>query len=226
VRIREALSRLKSAGTEQNRTVYARHGVGKKMYGVPMAELKKLRKEIGTDHDLAVKLWDTGNHDARMLAALVADPAVISSGMLGAWSGDLDNYVVTDAFSGLVAKSRFAQSKFKKWSRSRQEFVGQAGWNVLTLLAMRDPRLTNAFLIQQIRYVEDRIHLSANRIRHAMNQALIAIGARNVTLRQRATAAANRIGEVDVDHGETGCKTPAIVPYIDRMWARREAKKA
>lgn len=220
----EAIARLKSAGTEQNRKVYARHGIGRKMYGASMAELKKLRKEIGTDHDLAVSLWDTGNHDARMLAALVADPAVISSGMLDAWSWDLDNYVVTDAFSGVAAKSRFVKAKFKKWSRSRQQFVGQAGWNVLTTLAMRDPKLTNAFLIQQIKYIEDRVHLSANRVRHAMNMALIAIGARNATLRQRATAAANRIGEIDVDHGETGCKTPPIVPYIDRMWARREAK--
>ncbi len=97
---------------------------------------------------------------------------------------------------------------------------------MLTTLAMRDPRLTNAFLIEQLKYIESRIHLSANRVRHAMNQSLIAIGARNKTLRQRATATANRIGEVEVDHGETGCKTPAAIPYIDKMWSRREARAA
>jgi 3-methyladenine DNA glycosylase AlkD len=226
VKIREATSRLKAAGTEPLRKVYTRHGIGKKMYGVSMAELNALAKEIKTDHELAVKLWDSGNHDARMLATRIADPAAISSGMLDDWSCDLDNYVIADAFSSLAAKSRFAHAKFEKWSRSRQEFVGQAGWNVLTTLAMRDPKLTNAFLIEQIRLIESRIHLSANRVRHAMNQSLIAIGARNKTLRQRATAAANRIGEVEVDHGETGCKTPAAVPYIDKMWARREARAA
>ena len=77
---RTIMAGLRTTGTEQNRKVYARHGVGKKMYGVSYANLKKLKKQIGTDHALAEKLWGSGNHDARVLATMVADPAQTKSG--------------------------------------------------------------------------------------------------------------------------------------------------
>ena len=59
-----------------------------------------------------------------------------------------------------------------------------------------------------------------------MNGALIAIGARNERLRAEAEAASGRIGIVVVDHGETGCVTPAAVPYIAKIWDRKEAQAA
>ena len=69
----QALKKLKAAGTAQNRKVYARHGVRPEMYGVSYANLGKLRKEIRTDHELARGLWESGNHDAAVLATMVAD---------------------------------------------------------------------------------------------------------------------------------------------------------
>jgi hypothetical protein len=56
--------------------------------------------------------------------------------------------------------------------------------------------------------------------RHAMNGVLIAVGTFRPELAPEAIAAAESIGTVEVDHGETGCKTPAAVPYIERALAR------
>jgi len=67
-------------GTAQNRKVYARHGVGEDMYGVSYSNLGKLRKSIKRHHALAEQLWATGNHDARVLATMIADPAEMKSG--------------------------------------------------------------------------------------------------------------------------------------------------
>jgi hypothetical protein len=58
-----------------------------------------------------------------------------------------------------------------------------------------------------------------------MNNALIAIGGRNEALRKQATAAAKRVGKVDVDHGDTACKTPDAVSYIEKMWARKKERE-
>ncbi len=223
---RTIMAGLRTMGTEQNRQVYARHGVGKKMYGVGYAHLGKLKKQIGTDHALAEQLWASGNHDARVLATMVADPEQLTSGTLDAWSNALDNYVLADAFGDLVARTPFAFKKFEKWSRSRSEFVGQVGWRLMCYLAGHDDGLANVFFVEQLKTIEKELTSRPNRVRHSMNGALISIGARNATLRKRATAAAKRIGKVEVDHGETGCKTPAAIPYIDKMWARREAKSA
>src|SRR3989304_5283911 len=100
--MKEALAALEKEGTAQNRKVYARHGVGEDQYGVSYAALKALAKKIKTDHTLALALWGTGNHDARILATMIADPAAATSRELDAWSKDLDNYVLTDAFAGFA----------------------------------------------------------------------------------------------------------------------------
>ena len=72
--VKQALAKLKALGTAQNRKVYARHGVTREAFGVSYANLGKLVREIKVDHELALGLWKSGNHDARVLATMVADP--------------------------------------------------------------------------------------------------------------------------------------------------------
>ncbi len=220
----QALNALKAMGTAQNRKVYARHGVGTNQYGVSYANQKKLAKEIKTDHRLAHQLWASGNHDARVLAAMIADPRKATLRELEAWAKGLENYVQTDSFSGFAAKTPHARRIFDKWSASKDEWKGAAAWTVLTSLAMRDSELPDAFLAKQIGVIERGIHTARNRTRYAMNNALIAIGMRNPELQRQATTAAKRIGVVEVDHGETGCKTPDAVAYIKKAVARKRAR--
>src|SRR3990172_2622277 len=101
----DVMKQLESLGTEQNRKVYRRHGVGDNMYGVSYANLGKLKKRIKVDHDLAQKLWATGNHDARILATMIADPEQTTDKLLESWARDLSNYVLTDAFSAFAAQT-------------------------------------------------------------------------------------------------------------------------
>ena len=102
---KQALRELRSLGTAQNRKVYARHGVGEPTFGVSYAHLYKLQKKIGVDHEAAEGLWASGVHDARVLASLVADPERMNARKLQAWVKELDNYVLSDALSGLAARS-------------------------------------------------------------------------------------------------------------------------
>jgi len=219
------MNELKALGTARNRKIYGRHGVGGKMYGVSYANLGQLQKKIKIDHDLAVRLWASGNHDARVLATMVADPEQMDSKTLEAWAGDLDNYVLTDAFSGLAARSRHAEAKLRKWSRSRKEWLGSAGWNLLAHLAMQDDALADEFFGGYLETIEGGIHQGRNRARHAMNNALIAIGIRNGRLHRQAVATAKRIGKVEVDHGQTSCKTPEAVPYMEKTLAHQRKRK-
>ena len=100
--LKGVLTELGRCGTAQNRKVYARHGVGPKMFGVSFANLERLKKTLGVNHALARELWSTGNHDARILATKIADPEKLSLRDIDAWVKDLDNYVIADAFSSLV----------------------------------------------------------------------------------------------------------------------------
>lgn len=219
------LAELEALGTAQNRKVYARHGVGGPMYGVSFAKLDQLTRRIEQDHALALALWESGNHDARVLATKVADPAELGSRQLDAWARDLDSYVIADAFSALVARGPLARQKAEQWIARKGEYVGQTGWNVVAHLAMRPDEMPDRELGKLIAVLERNIHQAANRTRYAMNSALIAIGGSRPALEDRALAAARRIGEVEVDHGETGCRTPDAATYIAKMHQRRKERE-
>lgn len=220
---KQAMTRLQTLGTAQNRKVYARHGVTGRTFGVSYANLGKLAKEIGTDQALAEELWATGNHDARVLAAMIADPAAVGASVLERWKDDLDSYPLADAFSAFAARTAHAKDAMKAWIGSRKEFVAAAGWNLVSYLSAARA-LTENELERKLPVIEKGIHESANRVRYAMNNALISIGVLGGKLQEKAVAAARRIGPVEVDHGETGCKTPDAEAYIAKTLAHRAQK--
>ena len=218
------VSELEALGSAQTRKIYKRHGIGDNQYGVSYANLKTLKKKIKVDHGAAQHLWTTGNHDARVLAAMIADPKQADEALLDAWAEDLSNYVVTDAFSGFVAKTAFAREKVEQWTDSDEEWKGQAGWNLLSSLAMKDDGTPDDFFEPYLAVIARDIHTRKNRVRYAMNTALISIGTRSDALEQKAVAVAEQIGTVDVDHGETSCKTPDAASYIPKARARKKAR--
>lgn len=210
----EVMTRLEEMGTAQNRKIYARHGVPEPMFGVSYANLEKLARKIGVDQPLAERLWASGNHDAQVLATRVADPARFGRRDLDLWARALSSHVLTDAFSALAGRTAHARIKADAWCRAHGEWKGQAGWNVVAYLALHDRAPEDAYFAERLRQIEAEVHQRPNRVRHAMNGALIAIGLRNPELEALALATARRIGPVEVDHGETGCRTPDAVAYI------------
>jgi 3-methyladenine DNA glycosylase AlkD len=217
----EAIRELERRGTEQNRKVYRRHGADANLFGVSYADLKILKKSIKVDQRLAEALWLTGNHDARVLATMIADPAAIADERLDAWAADLTNYVLSGALAGLAARSPGAESLMSRWMASEGEWTRAAGWAVLSSLAKDRGDLGDAFFLGHLATIEREIHSAQNRVRHEMKGALIAIALRNPALRGPALAADGRIGKVDVDHGETGCKTPDVASYVARALQRK-----
>ena len=220
----EAMRELERAGTAQNRKVYARHGIGERMFGVSFAALRSLARTIKVDHELARGLWATGNHDARVLATMVADPDRFDGRTLDRWATDLDNYVVTDAFSQLVSRSALVREKMAAWSAAEGEWVSRAGWRLLSYLALEHDDVADEELEERLGVIEREIHGRPNHTRDAMNGALIAIGLRNAKLEKKAVTAAKRIGKVEVDHGETSCETPDAAAYIAKAKARRRPR--
>ncbi|MEM7199073.1 MAG: DNA alkylation repair protein [Planctomycetota bacterium] len=217
----QALSKLKGFGTAQNRKIYARHGVSGPMFGVSYAHLGKLKKEIKLDQELAEGLWASGNHDARVLAAMIADPSAMKAGVLDAWCKEVDNHVLCDAVATVAAASPAAASCARRWRKSRDEWRSAAGWAVFGGIAADLPV---AEVEEALATIEAKIQRSPNRTRHAMNQAVISIGLCSAALQRKAIASARRIGKVDVDHGETSCKTPDAEAYIKKTAAYRKAR--
>lgn len=218
---KELLADLKALGTDQNIKVYTRHGVGANVYGVSYSNLSKLKKKVKVDHAVAIDLWESGNHDARVLATMIADPDAATEELLNQWVSELDSYVITDAFSSFAAKSGVGRTLAEEWRRSREEWVSSAGWNIIAMMANHDDDTPDKNFHSYLSTIAATIHTAPNRTRYSMNSALIAIGGRSEALAELATSAAEGIGTVEVDHGETGCKTPDAIPYIKKVRKRK-----
>lgn len=224
ITVTDVLSELEAAGTEQTRRTYRRHGVRGAQFGVKYGDLERLRKRIKTDHALALALWASGNHDARILATKTADPLLAGSAMVDAWAADLDSALLVDAFVEYVARTALARAKADAWATSPDEQIGRAGWHLIARLAGSADDLPDVYFEAALVTIEREIHSRANRTREAMNNALIAIGIRSDALERRALAVAAAVGSVNVDHGETSCKTPDAAAYIRRTLAHRARK--
>jgi 3-methyladenine DNA glycosylase AlkD len=218
------LDQLEALGTEQARKTYRRHGVLGKQFGVSYADLTKLKKKIKLDDGLARQLWSSGVHDARILALMIADPHLADEERLDSWVGDLNNYPLTDAFSRYVAQTAFTRTKLVQWTHSDDEWVGAAGWSIVGEIAINDPTLPDDFFAPYLETIRLDIHSRKNRVRHEMNNALIAIGGRNPRLEERALGVAKIVGKVVVDHGDTSCKTLDAAGAILKMRTRQMAK--
>lgn len=218
----QVMKELKMRGTAQNVKVYQRRGSGDHVFGVSCADLKDLKKRIKLDHALALELWDSGNVDAQSLATMIVDPAQLTASVANKWIAGIRYFLLADLASGVVARTTFARSKMGQWMKSKKEYPRQCGYNVLASLLVNGDGVTDNEGAVYLKTIEREIHASPNRARHAMNMALIAIGIYCPALTQDAVAAAKRIGKVAVDHGETACKTPDAIPYIEKALKRKK----
>lgn len=217
------LAELKKLGTPQTAKTYRRHGAVEPLFGVKFGDLKPLAKKIGRNHDLAERLWATGNFDAMNLACMLADPARINDAAADRWLKSAGNYCACGLLADVIGRSPAARSRIAAWTASPAEYTRACGYDTVAAVLKhhRDVGpLDKAFLSSLIDRIEREIHASPNRARHSMNGALIAIGGYIESLRPRALQAAARIGKVEVDHGDTCCVTPDAAAYIKKMAGR------
>ncbi len=223
--LKETMAELKKMGTAQNVKIYKRHGACNNLFGVSFSNLGQLRKKIKINHDLALKLWETNNTDAQTLGIMIADPNSLTISQADKWVKDINYYLLADLFAGLLSKSKVGISRMNKWIKSRNEFIKQCGFATLASLLKEKAEITDKECLSILRVIERDIHSSPNRARHAMNGAMIAIGVFRPNLSKEVFEAAKRIGKVEVDHGDTSCKTPDAVAYIKKALARTKKNK-
>ncbi len=222
----QAMAQLEAAGSEQTRKTYGRHNIRGPMFGVSYAALNTMRKAIKKDQALALQLWETGNHDARILATMVADPAQFDETLAQRWATDVPDHAVADAFSGMLHKAPPAQVLLERWANAGDEWHERIAWGLLGQLALHHSEIPDSYFEPFLEAIGRDIHSRLNRVRESMNSALIANGMRGGELEKRALELAAAIGPVEVDHGDTYCKTPDAAAYILKAKARKKPQPA
>lgn len=189
------LTGLRALGSEANRAGMARYGINvEHASGVSVRTLRSLARRIGTDHELALALWATGHHEARLLACFVDDPDALTEAQAQAWAQAFDSWDLCDqATTGLFDRTPLAWPLSVAWARRDEPWVKRAGFAMMAGLAVHDKAAADRAFIQLLPLIEQAATDDRNFVRKAVNWALRNIGKRNAALNATALACARRI---------------------------------
>lgn len=189
------LDELCESGTAANRAGMARYGINvEHASGVSVRSLRALARRIGTDHELALALWATGHHEARLLACFVDDPDAVTEAQAEDWVGAVDSWDLCDqAATSLFDRAPLAWPKAVQWAQRGDPWVKRAAFALMAGLAVHDKTATDRAFSALLPLIEEAAWDDRNFVRRAVNWALRNIGKRNESLNASALACARRI---------------------------------
>ena len=195
----QILHQLKAQSNARNIAGMARFGINPhNTYGISIPTLRRIAKQTGKDHHLAQELWQSGVHEARILAALVDRPEQVTAAQMERWVKDFDSWDVCDQVcSNLFDKTEFAYHKATAWSRREEEFVKRAGFALMAALAWHDKAGSDAAFRRFLPAIKRGATDERNFVKKAANWALRQIGKRNRALNRAALATAREIQRID-----------------------------
>jgi len=194
-RCRAMLARMEQIGSPRGAEKLSYWGIrAARSYGLSAPQMHALARQAGRDHALALELWGCGVHDAHHIAAMVADPALVTEKLMERWAKDFASWDVVDTCCCyLFIYTPHAWKKAVAWTRRPEEFVKRAGFSTMAYLAVHDKAAPDSKFARLLPIIEREARDERNFVRKAVNWALRQIGKRNLRLNRRAIAAGERI---------------------------------
>jgi 3-methyladenine DNA glycosylase AlkD len=191
----QVLQWLERRGSRRNVAGMARFGIRtSKAFGVSMATMRPLVRPLKGGHELAQELWASGWHEARILAALIDDPAAVTRRQMESWARDFDNWAICDTTCiHLFDRAPHAWPMLRKWSGARREFVRRAAFATAAGLAVHDRSAEDGAFIAILPLIESAAGDGRSMVAKAVNWALRQIGKRNLALNRNAIRVARSL---------------------------------
>lgn len=193
------LAKLRAIGNPKNVAGMARYGINPRTaLGVSIPALRAMAKQLKKNHALALELWASDVHEARILAALIDDPKAVTEAQMERWVRGFDSWDVCDqCCNHLFRQTAFAHEMAVEWTRRKEEFVKRAGFVLMACLAGHDKDASDARFASYLRIIPREATDERNFVRKAVNWALRQIGKRNVRLNREAVKTAKAIQKLD-----------------------------
>ncbi|MCD4761296.1 DNA alkylation repair protein [bacterium] len=196
----KVLRHLKRNSSQHNRQGMQRFGIRPKtkLLGVNVPILRKLAKDIGTDHKLALELWKTKIHEARILAGMIVDKEQVTGKLMDIWMRDFDSWDICDETClNLWYALPISYKKAKVWTSRRPEFERRAGFALMAILALKEKTGADKKFIDFFPHIRKYATDERNFVKKAVNWALRQIGKRNLRLNKLAIKEAKQIQKID-----------------------------
>ena len=200
-------------------------GAGENLFGVQLGNLRKLAESLGRDHALALSLWETGNADARLLSAMISDPAELTreqAERMAKEAGyvDLIDELVFDA----VAEAPFSAELREAWLPSADDVEGRVGWT-LVLAGIQGKKFGPEALSHYVDLVEQRLVGAPPLTQWAMNRAMCETAIRYEAFTDRCVEIGARLGVYKDQKVPKGCTSAYAPDWIAAGIRLRRPKK-
>ncbi len=195
----KVIDKLKSKAQPENLEGMTRYGIPpEQRLCIPVPDLRKLAKEIGRDHKLALDLWRIGIGEARILAAMIDEPDKLTEEQMEDWVKDINSWDICDQVCmNLFSKNQLAWNKIIDWSEREEEFVKRTAFSLIACLAWHDKKASDDEFIELLPIVVREATDERNFVKKAVNWALRNIGKRNLNLNKAAINTAKEIQQLD-----------------------------
>ena len=195
----EIIKKLESLSNQEAVKGMVRYGINpRNNLGVSVYKLREIAKEIGYDHDLAIKLWDLDIHDTRLLACFIDDPNKVTSEQMDLWVNDFDSWDICDqACTSLFDLNPLAWTKVFEWAKRDEEFVKRGAFALIAGLSVHDKRASDKKFEQFFPLIKKHSIDERNYVKKAVNWALRNIGKRNVSLNKQTIELSKDILKID-----------------------------
>ncbi|MBZ2199674.1 DNA alkylation repair protein [Occultella gossypii] len=219
VTVAEVLAELAALEDPRIREVNERHGDD---HGVNLTKLRAVAKQLKTNQDLAVELWDTGDTAARLVALLICRPKAFSHEELDAMLREspqpkvhywLVNYV--------VKKNPNAEALRVAWFTDADPAVASAGWELTTERVNKRPEGLD--LSGLLDLIEAQMKDAPDPLQWAMNETLAQIGISHPAQRARALDIGERLEVLKDYPTPPNCTSPFAPTWITEIVRRQEA---
>ncbi|EJO71599.1 DNA alkylation repair protein [Leptospira kirschneri] len=209
--IEQIMKDLEKMGTPSVKKIFINHGAKEPLFGVKIADLKKIQKKIKKNNEISLELYKTLNADAMYLAGLIADEKKIQKKDLQFWVKNSTSPMISEyTIAWIAAESKHGLELAREWIESEKESISSSGWNTFSSLLsiLPNDQIDSKEISKLLKRVESKIHKSQNRVKYCMNGFVIAVGGFYPPLFKEALEVAKKIGKVEVMMGETACKVP------------------
>lgn len=218
--VTEILAQLESLGDEARRAYNAKAGAPDNQFGVKLGDIRAMAKTLKADPGLLRELWETGNVEAQLLAALLIKPKSLSAGELDALTRSVSCSQVADWLNAnVVAHHPEKESLREAWMDDEDRWAARAGWNLTASRASKDgDGLDLAALLDRI---EAELPGATPEVQWTMNNTLAAIGIHHPEHRERAVAIGEKIGLYRDWPVSKGCTPPYVPVWVEAMVKRQ-----
>jgi len=199
ISVDKVLKKLEAKAKPDQLAGMARYGIAiEKRLGVSIPELRKIAKEIGKKHDLALEMWKTGISEAMILASMIDEPNKVTEKQMDEWAKDFNSWDVCDQVCmNLFDKHPLVWKKILDWSRRNEEFVKRAAFALLACLALHNKEASDQKFIDFLPVIKREATDNRNYVKKAINWALRNIGKRNPNLNKAAITFTREIQQID-----------------------------